>query len=437
MGKIGLIIKREYLTRVKKRSFLLMTLLGPLLIGALFIVPALLTQVADEDRKIVIVDESGIGYYKVFHSSAHLRFDTSVVDRPYDLVYRAFKDSDNVSVLYIPSDILQSQKVQLVSKVLPGLNVAASISTTLSSEIEKDKLAKMNISPEAIDHIKTPINVVNVQDNKISDTNLKMGLAIGLAMIVYFCVFIYSVQVMGGVIEEKTSRIIEVIISSVKPFQLMMGKIVGIALVGLTQFTLWIILSIGVIAPIKHSMEDKKLDPAMAKKNPMEMADHQRQTDGGFASVIANTADSLFAQTDWPLIMGMFFFYFFGGYFLYSALFAAVGSAVDSEADAGQFRLPVTIPLILSFATIGPVLSNPHGPVAFWLSMIPFTSPVTMMIRIPFGIPVHELIMSMTFLIAGFLIATWIAARIYRVGILMYGKKTTWKELGKWIFYKG
>ena len=237
--------------------------------------------------------------------------------------------------------------------------------------------------------------------------------------LIYFFIFMYGAMVMRGVIEEKTNRIIEVMISSVKPFQLMIGKIIGIALVGLSQFLFWLIIAlIGFsIAPYLIESNDLlqgEINNSNANLNSLEIFNN---------------------LTIFPLIFG-FIFYFIAGYFLYGSLFASVGAAVDQETDSQQFMLPLTLPLILSFIMIQPIIDNPHGDLAYWFSMIPFTSPIIMMVRIPFGVPIFELILSMTILLIGIFSSVWLSSKIYRVGILMYGKKTSYKEIWKWLKYK-
>jgi ABC-2 type transport system permease protein len=269
-----------------------------------------------------------------------------------------------------------------------------------------------------------------------------MILAMFSGILIYFFIFMFGAQVMRGVIEEKTNRIIEVIISSVKPFQLMMGKITGIGLVGLTQFLLWVILTgtIVTIATSSFSMKIKpgaateQLMPSQAKGMSIQLpnAADSTKVSGEQSNEVINAIESI----DFTVMIGMFLFFFVFGYLLYAALFAAVGSAVDSEADTQQFMLPLTVPLILSIVMAQYVIQEPNGPVAFWFSIIPLTSPVIMMIRIPFGVPYLQIILSMVILVAGFLGATWLAAKIYRTGILMYGKKVSYRELWKWLKYK-
>ena len=265
-----------------------------------------------------------------------------------------------------------------------------------------------------------------------------MGLGILCAFLIYLSLFIYGTQVMRGVIEEKVSRIVEVIISSVKPFQLMLGKIIGVGMVGLTQFILWIVISIGLsmaggTAMMKTSMHNKQEQMAQMRHMGAGGAAAAQQVPAGeMTGVMQAIASIPIAYT-----LGCFLFYFLFGYLLYSAIFAAVGSAVDNETETQQFMLPITLPLIFTFALAQSfIINNPDSSLSIWLSMIPFTSPIAMMIRIPFGVPVWQLALSMLFMVLGFLFTTWVAARIYRVGILMYGKKASYKELAKWFMYK-
>jgi ABC-2 type transport system permease protein len=247
------------------------------------------------------------------------------------------------------------------------------------------------------------------------------------ALLIYFFIFLYGVQVMKGVIEEKTNRIVEVIISSVKPFQLMLGKIMGIAMVGFTQFFIWVLLVTMLSGPVSSLvLQLANIDPSALATGSKELSKQEGLTD----------LLSGFSQINIPLILGLFVFYFIGGYLFYGALFAAVGSAVDNETDTQQFMLPITMPLIFSIAISQSIINAPNSELAVWLSMIPFSSPIIMMIRLPFGVPTSEIIGSMACLVAGFLATTWFAARIYRIGILTYGKKPTYQELFKWLFRK-
>jgi len=439
MGKIGLIIRREYLTRVKKKSFIVLTLLGPILWACLIIVPAFLNEAADTVKQVYVVDESNL-YFDIFKDNPKAKFHTQLHDINIDAVRAMFKDSDNVYVLYITPLVVETRKVTIFSKSQPNVNLTSYISITIASELQRDLLVKNKIDKALVDEYIKPVNVTSakIDSAKITNTDKVAGTGIVLGLFIYIFVFLYSSQVMRGVIEEKSSRIIEVIISSVKPFQLMMGKIIGIALVGLTQFLLWILLSIAVITPLSNSfLTDKHYKDLSSQQQlkigvPTSAAHHVDSGETASSKVLDFLGDQ-----QWGLILGCFAFYFLIGYLLYASLFAAVGSAVDSETDTQQFMLPVSVPLILSMAMSGAIVSNPDGPVAFWFSMVPLSSPIVMMFRLPFHPPIWQLILSMGLLFGFFILMTWLAGRIYRTGILMYGKKASWKELGKWLFYKG
>ncbi|MGZ4118829.1 MAG: ABC transporter permease, partial [Bacteroidia bacterium] len=322
----------------------------------------------------------------------------------------------------------------------------AYIEESLSKMIFNVMLAKNKVDPNFIKDAKdkstfTMITTQKDKDGKDKNTNTGLYTAIGLicAFLIYFFIFLYGVQVMRGVMEEKTSRIVEVILSSVKPFQLMMGKIVGIALVGLTQFLLWVILT-GTLYSVASATILKNVDMKQIQQkeqvikigadlNVSQMKHNQEKDE---ITKLWNDFKSVSVVN----ILFCFLFYFLAGYLMYSALFAAVGAAVDSEADTQQFMMPITIPLILSFVVAQSVIQDPHSTMAFWFSIIPFTSPIVMMVRLPWGVPPWELALSMSLLVIGFVCTTWLAGRIYRTGILMYGKKVSWKELGKWLFYR-
>lgn len=445
MGKIGLIIRREYLTRVRKKSFVILTLLGPILWAGVILVPAFLSDAVDTVKQIYIVDETHTGLSEIFKSSAKMRFHPELQDIALDRVVAMFKDSDNIYVLDLNKETYTAKKVNIFCKKQPGINVMSYISIALSSELQKVFLKKNNMDKELVDKYISPVNVVAVENGKkLTDADKVATIGIVLGIFIYMFIFLYSAQVMRGVIEEKSSRVIEVIISSVRPFQLMMGKILGIALVGLTQFLLWVVLSIAVITPLSSSILEGKHYKEISKPE-MQIgvpvgAPHQgavlpqKNTDSGETK--ASQIEDFMNMQDWSSILFCFLFYFLVGYLLYAAMFAAVGSAVDSETDTQQFMLPVSAPLILSIAMSGTIITNPDGPIAFWFSIIPLTSPIVMMMRIPFHPPVWEIALSMTLLFGFFILMTWLAGRIYRTGILMYGKKTSWREIGKWLFYK-
>jgi ABC-2 type transport system permease protein len=435
MDKILLIIKREYLTRVKKKSFIIMTLLGPLMMAGLMLVPIWLAIKDKDIQRIEVVDETET-FINQFENTSTLEFKHEF--RSIAEAKEKFFDENYTSILYI-KDGEKDPEVQMFYKKQPGITTIAKIENTIEDVIRNIELqSKFKITKEQINEIQPNINIqpISITEEGVEQSkNVGISTAVGFggAILIYFFIFMYGVQIMRGVIEEKTSRIVEIIISSVKPFQLMMGKILGIALVGLTQFLLWTILTgtIYTVIMSAFSIDDVGAMPTQTEQlmqgaNPNMSVNPIQDIKEGFATI--------------PIvqILVSFLFYFIAGYLLYGALLAAVGSAVDSEADTQQFMLPITIPLIFSFVVAQTVMENPDGTMAFWLSMIPFTSPVIMMVRIPFGgVETWELLLSMVLLILGFLGTTWIAAKIYRTGILMYGKKVTYKELWKWLFFKG
>jgi len=444
MSTISLIIKREYLTRVKKKSFIIMTLLGPILMASLFIVPILMAKYDEnETSKIQVIDESGLFKGKLQNSESMI-FEMDTFSLP--VAKTIFNPEKHTAILYIPGNVLNNTgAIMLFSAKQPNMNLVTSIERTIQKEIESLKLKAQGINQETLDQIKTrvSVNTRTLTEQGEEETSAGLTTIVGMlgGVLIYMFIFLYGAQVMRGVIEEKTNRIVEVIISSVKPFQLMMGKIIGIALVGLTQFLLWIILTVAISTVVSNLFVDgdKMKTQMMHRQSPMGTPMPANVEDGATSnsdkseiSDFMNSADSI----NFPLLIGAFLFYFLGGYLLYGALFAAIGAAVDGESDTQQFMLPITIPLILSFIIAQSILQNPESKVGFWFSMIPFTSPVVMMVRIPFGVEPWELILSMLLLVGGFVLTTWLAARIYRTGILMYGKKVSWKELGKWLFYR-
>ncbi|MFI5149213.1 MAG: ABC transporter permease [Bacteroidia bacterium] len=438
MGKIGLIIRREYMTRVKKKSFIILTLLGPVLWAGIVLVPAFLNDAAESLKHVYVVDDTRL-YYDIFQDNPKVKFDTTFYDQPIGKVREMFKNDEDAIVLHINKEVLTARMVTVYSKNQPNVNITSLISITIASELQRDLLKVNHLDKSFVDEYIKPVNVASakIESGQVSNTAATFYVAFALGMITYFFIFVYASQVMRGVIEEKTSRVIEVIISSVKPFQLMMGKIIGIAMVGLTQFLLWVFLSGTVITPLTGYILTEKHYKEISGP---EHSKHEVKTNTQIADPGQTRFSRIwdfFAHSGWSEVVLCFIFYFLVGYLLYAAIFAAVGSAVDSETDTQQFMLPVTIPLILSISMSGVVLTNPDGPVAFWFSMIPLTSPVVMMMRLPYGVPPWQMILSMTLLLAGFFVTTWLAARIYRTGILMYGKKSSWKELGKWLFYKG
>jgi len=343
-------------------------------------------------------------------------------------------------ILYLPDfNLNKPAGIQLLGIKQVGLPLNAKVEEDINNLIRSKKLKESGISQKDLDLLKSSVSI----DNKKIDTfgkdkdssagaTMIVGTASGILM--FFFILIYGIQVMRGVIEEKTSRIIEVMISSVKPFQLMMGKIIGIALVGLTQFMLWIVLTLAISTIAVKTLVDKK-DSQQTTAITAQVKAHNIKSISS-SSPLDNIQKSL-ANLDKTKIIWVFLFFFLGGYLFYSALYAAIGSAVDNETETQQFMMPVMMPLALSYGlSLSVINSDPYGTIAFWLSMIPFTSPIAMMVRLPYGVPDWQLALSMALLIFGFVGTVWVASRIYRVGILMYGKKPSFKEMIKWFAYK-
>jgi ABC-2 type transport system permease protein len=449
MNKVLLILKREYLTRVKKKSFIIMTILGPILMASVWIVPFILATRTEGVKTIEVLDETGI-FYQQFKDTDEMTFIYIVDD--FETAKEKIRNSKDFGILYIPkSEYALPANAFLFSAGKPGLNMKSYIQSSLNKIMENKKLLDAyGINEEELASIKGNMSLVvkDIETGESSITELSWGLGFVSGLLIYMFIFMYGAQVMRGVIEEKTSRIIEVIVSSVKPIQLMLGKVIGIALVGLTQFMLWIILTLMIIGVFTVAYSDNisavKSGKEMTSPGqlfPSDPVSDQLNQESFNLDDQENMAKfmEIFGSINYFVIIGAFLFFFIGGYLLYASLFAAIGAAVDSEADTQQFMMPVTIPLVLSMIIgISFVLNNPDGQVAYWLSIIPLSSPIVMMIRIPFGIDLwKDFIPSAVLLILGFLGTAWLAAKIYRTGILMYGKKVTYKELWKWITYKG
>ncbi len=443
MNKILLIIQREYLARVKKKSFLVLTFLVPFLfVGMIALISYLaINQDAMGENKIVtVVDESGWFAGKL-KNTANMQF---VYEQgAFATVKETFTKPETESqfLLYIPASMTD---VQLLGKKKPSALTTQSIEERINTVAQAHRLADAHIDSAVLAGVQKSVHleVKQLTDKGEKDAHSVVTLIIGMlcAIIIYMSLFIYGVQVMRGVIEEKISRIIEVIISSVKPFQLMMGKIIGVGMVGLTQFLLWILLSVGLFyaagpALMKSTMKSKTEQVKMVQGAAGDAAQTAAMTPQG-DNEMGEVMRSL-SNINVPYTVGCFLFYFLFGYLLYSAIFAAVGSAVDSETETQQFILPVTAPLVFTFMLAQSVIiNNPDSSLSVWLSMIPFTSPIAMMIRLQFGVPMWQLAVSMGLLAGGFVFTVWVAGRIYRVGILMYGKKASYKELAKWFMYK-
>lgn len=417
MNKLFLIIKREYLSRVRKKSFIIMTIITPIIMSAIIVMPILISENNESTKNIAIIDENNVTN-NFFNETDNIEIKTFNISGSYSS--SLIEDFD--AILIVPKKLNDSFEIHSSKQI--SFSLQQEISDVLEKNITLINLEKNGIDADLISQseakIKLQTKLIDSKgQEKLSSSELSLAFAMLSGFLIYFFIFMYGAMVMRGVIEEKTNRIIEIMISSVKPFQLMMGKIIGIALVGLTQFLFWLIVALIGFSLAPFLMESSDLI--------------QGEINNSNASL--NSVEILNNLPIYSLIFG-FIFYFIAGYFLYGSLFASVGAAVDQETDSQQFMLPLTLPLIVSFIMIQPIIDNPHGDLAYWFSMIPFTSPIIMMVRIPFGVPIFELILSMTILLIGIVSSIWLSSKIYRVGILMYGKKTSYKEIWKWLKYK-
>ena len=402
-----------------------MTLLTPLFMIGVFVVPILIASNSEDKITIAIIDNSK---FNEFRLASNLNLEYTYLNEMNLEEYKTTLIETYDFLLHIP-EIDSIQQIESSIEVYSTNQMSLSIKQNVENQIDKKLtniyLLQSGINPDQImkSQSKSKIKTYVVDEQgKNSKGNSEASFGIGLVggFLIYIFIFMYGTMVMRSVIEEKTNRIVEIIISSVKPFELMLGKIISVALVGLSQFAMWIILGF-IFLLIANGFISTEIDVTNLNSNEAVLSSEIG------SSLMALPIKSLFF---------VFLIYFLGGYLLYGSLFAAIGSASDQETDNQQFIVPITIPLIVSFLIVQVVIDNPNGDLAYWLSMIPFTSPIIMIARIPFGVPLHELLLSISLLIGGFLLTTWVAAKIYRVGILMYGKKINYKELWKWLKYK-
>jgi ABC-2 type transport system permease protein len=441
MSKLKLIIHREFIAKVRNKSFIMMTFLSPLLLVGMGALVFFLVQKNDEKiKEIVYVDNSGLFFKEDFKDTNTIKFQD----------YSAFgiketkkkvEEGSYYGALIIPKqDSLEllATSIEFYSKDAPGMSIMSSLENKIEKKIRNEKLNSFGINLEKIkaSKINTAIKMLNFSGEE--STKLINGLKIGFGAIAGYLlmmfVIIYGNSVMRSVIEEKTSRIVEIIVSSVKPFQLMLGKILGNASAGLLQFFIWGII-IFIIATVASAVFGLDLVEMQTAKVPSEQMEAMKEAAGGDKMQLL-----MHEILRLPLLkmFVLFIFYFLGGFMLYSSLFAAIGAAVDNETDTQQFMLPIMLPLILGFYVgFTTVINDPHGSIAVLFSQIPFTSPIVMLMRVPFGVSWTELLISMILLLVTFVFMVWLAAKIYRVGILMYGKKPTYKDLYKWLKYKG
>lgn len=445
MNKVFLIIQREFLNRVQKKSFLITTILVPLIFPA--IIGGMIWYMMKESESakpdtVQVVDESG-----KFSFENTKRFTYVKLNIPLEQAKVAYNKSDDFALLYIPQfDIYKPEGLALYTKENPSMEKVGDLERNLAERIRELKLEHYKVDEATLKALRTSVDLKQVSlsetgEEKSSNSGLTYGIGFILGILIYMFVLIYGIQIMQGVIDEKTSKIVEVIVSSVKPFQLMMGKIIGIASVGLLQFVIWIFIMVvvsssvftyfGVRTPQQQMKEQITQQIGSSSPEAKQAIDEQNSKLTEFLTV--------WDQIPFAKIAFVFVFYFLGGYLLYGALFAAVGSAVDSIQESQQFQFPITLPLLIGYMSLFfVILRDPHSPMSFWLSMIPLTSPVAMVGRVASMNESHnwQIALSMALLVGGFLLTTWIAGRIYRVGILMTGTKVSWKVLAKWFMIK-
>jgi len=445
MNNTFLILKQEYLKRVKKKSFIILTILVPFIFIGMFALIIFLSISNDrEERTIAVYDESTL-FLGEFGNEGYTKYHF-IPKEEYDSLKENIKGSGFYGLLYIPGNIYATNAAQLISDKQLPIELSEQIERKLSRFIENDKRQKVIAEsgiPDLEERLTNTRTRIKLNTLKITETGeakksssiVAFIVSYAMGFIIYFFVFMYGSMVMRSVMEEKKSRIIEVIISSVKPGQLMAGKVIGTALVGLTQVGIWVILGIiamvvvqGIFAPETAQQMSESIMQSQGQMNPAMMQAAEPNKVMEIMEMVGNL--------NIPLILFSFVFYFLGGYLLYSALLGAVGAAVDNDEDSQQLVFPVTFPLILSIMLLFIIAKNPEGPVAFWGSIVPFTAPVSMLARVPYGIPTWELLLSMGLLILTTIGALMAAAKIYRIGLLMYGKKVNLKELVKWLRYK-
>ena len=439
MSNVSIIIQREFNERVRKKSFIITTILMPVLMIVLMIAPALIMEYSrGEQKTIAVIDDSGLVAPQL-QSNEELRFE------PTDLTTEEARRSltDRFGVLYIGSDILENPSdVKLYANASSSLSIESNITGQIEDILEAEKLKAYHIDnlQLILDEVKTTVTLQTFRNDKSQEAESQaqsstVATAAGyiLGFVLYMFLLIYGSMVMQSVIEEKNNRVLEVVVSSVRPFDLMLGKILGVALVAVVQVLIWgvLIFAVGAIV-LPQLMPAEMMAGVQAMQQGMPDAAAMGDMDPEMLQAVA-------AVTDTGYILKIFvclLLFVFGGYLLYSAMFAAVGSAVDNVQDASQLQMPVTLPIILALLMMLAVIKDPNSSLAVWFSIIPFTSPVVMMARIPYDIPLWEIVLSLVVLYASFVAMVWFAGKIYRVGIFMYGKKPTFKELLKWVRYK-
>jgi len=455
--KIGVVISHEYTTRVRKKSFILTTLLTPIGMALLICVPMLIMLFSgNENQKVKVIDESGI-VAPYFEDTEKVSYVMGVEGETVDMLKDIFDELDYYAIVGIsPLDEKGEVSVVSYSKEPLNMDLKTSINRTVNKAVETRKLESYDIQnlDAILADVKTDIKLNSMTltsdgDAKEDSVEIYMVLSYVMSFMIYMFVFMFGTMVMRSVIDEKSSRVVEVIVSSVKSVELMMGKIIGVALVALTQFFIWIALTLVIVTAVNAIAGPKLMQDmggmeqivAMTAEDgnisPADMASiAQASGEGSDASGMMKIIGQIGAL-DWPYIIGCFLIYFLLGYLLYASMFAAIGAAVDNEADTNQLQLPITIPLIVGLFIMLHTFEHPNSALSVWTSIIPWTSPMVMLARIPFGVvPTWQLLLSVFLLLVTFLATAWLSAKIYKVGILTYGKKSTFKDLLKWMKLK-
>ncbi len=446
LSNINLIIGREYSTRVKKKSFILLTVLTPLLMAALIAVPVLITLYQGSDKQVIsVVDGTGL-LENYLENDSGTEYNFLPAETTQESLKSGFESYNSSTVLYVsPLDSALNTSVTAYSKEPLNMDTKLSIEGKIKQAVRDQKLKALDMEniDQILDQVKTDVRIdaytlTDEGKEKKDSVELYMIIAYILSFLIYMFVFMFGSMVMRGVIEEKSNRIVEVIVSSVSSFELMMGKIIGVALVALTQFAIWVVILGGLMIGIQGAVNGKVAEKVAEASAAMNAAPgvHPEGADLGDLAEMMSVMDQI-SSINFGQILLCFLIYFVLGYLLYAAMFAAVGSAVDNEADTNQLTLPITIPLMLGLFIMLHTFQHPSSSLSVWASIIPFTSPMVMLARIPFGtVPSWQLILSIVLLALTFVAIAWISAKIYKVGILTYGKKASWKDLFKWLKYK-
>ncbi len=456
---INTVIAREYLTKVKKKSFLLTTFLVPVIMAAAIVVMVLvMTKVGDRAQSVAVIDQSGIAMPYLVSDGANTYVDFSGED-PESFKNRLEEFDMDVLVVVSPMDTAsKSVSVQAYSRKPLGVDFASSVGSKVDDAVEAYRISSYGIDNlgQIMKDVRSDVKVTEytLDDSgkeTVSESGIYMAVSMILGIFIFMFITLFGGMVMSSVIEEKASRVVEVLISSAKSTELMFGKIIGVALVALTQFLLWIILTLVIVTAVSGFFGDrlKTLSDPQQISQMTQMTQGMRVDAGALENLGVAAADTAsvaapaggemgvvvttLANIPWGTLIVSFFLFFIFGYLLYASLFAAIGSAVENEADTQQLQIPLTIPLMVAYMIVFVAFRNPDGPVAFWGSMIPFTSPIVMLARIPYGVPFWQLALSIVLLILTFVACAWLSAKIYKVGILMYGKKSTFKDLWKWL----